>query len=279
MGHQRTLPSVSVPEVERILGILRARTGADFREYRRPMIERRIVHHMSALGCAGAHDYVGVLEAEPRELQRLSRRFTINVSRFFRNVEVFEALQADVLPALLRRAGGQPLRCWSAGTASGQEAWSLALLLEELEAPRASVLGTDLDPAALDHAARGCYAEADLAEAPAAWTARHLRPGPRGFAVSPALRRRVRFLRHDLTAGTAPAHVRFHLVSCRNVLIYFAPALQRRVLRLLVDALEPGGVLCLGEAEWPDDETLARLKPIDRGARLFARIPEKGSCP
>lgn len=276
VGHPRTLPSVGLHDIERILALVHARTGADFREYRRPMIERRIVHRMSALGCAGANEYVGVLEAEPQEVTRLSRRFTIDVSRFFRNAGVFDVLRGDVLPALLGRAGGQPLRCWSAGTASGQEAWSLAILLEELAAPRASVLGTDLDPAALRNAARGWYSEADLVEAPPAWTERHLEPGPRGFAVSPALRRRVRFLRHDLMGGTAPVPVRFHLVSCRNVLIYFAPALQRRVLRLLVDALEPGGVLCLGEAEWPDEETLARLTTIDRGAKLFARIPEKG---
>ncbi len=279
MGHPRTLPSVALHDVERILGLVHARTGADFREYRRPMIERRIVHRMSALGCARANEYVGVLEAEPQEVERLSRRFSINVSRFFRNVAVFERLRAEVLPELLRRAGGQPLRCWSAGTASGQEAWSLAILLEELGAPRASVLGTDLDPAALAHAARGAYPDAELAEAPSAWRTRHLEAGPRGATVSAALRRRVCFLRHDLTGGTAPAPVRFHLVSCRNVLIYFAPALQRRVLRLLVDALEPGGILCLGEAEWPDEESLARLAVLDRGAKLFARMPERGSCP
>jgi chemotaxis methyl-accepting protein methylase len=277
VGLSRTLPSVASQDVERILGLVHARTGADFREYRRPMIERRILHRMSALGCAGTNEYVGVLEAEPQEVQRLSRRFTINVSRFFRNADVFDRLRSGVLPALLQEAGGQPLRCWSAGTASGQEAWSLAILLEELAAPRASVLGTDLDPVALHHAARGCYADAELAEAPPVWTRRHLQPGPRGVAVSAALRRRVRFLRHDLTGGTAPVPVRFHLVACRNVLIYFSPALQRRVLRLLVDALEPGGVLCLGEAEWPDEETLARLATLDRGAKLFARSLEKGS--
>lgn len=254
---------------------MRAATGTDFAEYRGSMIARRVAHHVARLGCATPREYLERLDAAPAELVRLAERLTVKVSRFWRNAAAFETLRAQVLPEALLRSGGQPLRIWSAGTAGGQEAYSLAIALEELGVARGSVLGTDVDGAALASARGAVYRSADLAELPRELRDRWFTPAEGridAFRVAPGPRGRARFARHDLASGEAPSPLRFHLVCCRNVLIYFSPALRRRVLASLVHALEPGGHLCLGEAEWPDEETLARVAIVDRETRIFSRV-------
>lgn len=275
MGLHRTraapgaLVSVDRSAIDAALDLVREVTGADFREYRQAMLERRIAHHMVALGCAEGAEYLRLLRAHPDEVRLLVGRLTVKVSRFYRNAPAFDLLAAR-LPELARTLQGEPLRAWSAGTAHGQEAYTLAMLLADTGVPHAAVLATDLDETALAAGARGVYRAEDLAEIPPAVRARHLRESSDGAAhVVEALRRRVRFVRHDLAAGGAFSSFRFHLICCRNVLIYFSPPLQHRALRALAGALEPGGYLLLGEAEWPDDETLSRLELLDSSAKLF----------
>lgn len=261
-----------------ILDLVRARAGLDFAGYRPATLLRRIRNRMILLGVRTLPEYLARLRDAPDESDALIERLTIKVSTFFRDAEAFAEVRAAVEAQRRARAG---LRVWSAGCGHGEEPYSLAILLEELGDPadHPSVVATDVDPAALRLAQQGRYGPAAVENVGAERRERFFRTSGGGaLCVDPGLRRRVDFRLHDLASASAPPGGEpFDLVACRNVLIYFAPALQRRVLRLLVDALEPGGVLCLGEAEWPDDETLARLTPVHRGARLFRRAAEKGA--
>jgi chemotaxis protein methyltransferase CheR len=218
--------------------------------------------------------YLERLRADPRETGRLLDRLTIKVSRFYRNAEAVEAV-ARALAAEVARAPRR-LALWSAGCGRGEEPYTLAVLLAELGQPAlpSAIVATDVDPGALESAAAATYGGDALGEVPAPILARHFaRAIPSGagrLRVGDGTRRRVRLERHDLACAERPPRgAPFDLVSCRNTLIYFEPPLQRRAFALLVEALAPGGLLWLGEAEWPAGPAAERFETVDRHARLF----------
>lgn len=261
----------------RILTAVRARRGVDFRGYRAGTLLRRVRSRMIVAGVSSPDAYLERLWTEPGEADALIERFTIKVSRFFRVAACFEALQRAL--AERRAACRGALRLWSAGCGQGEEPYSLAMLLAELGPPPAApdVLATDLDAAALARARLGIYEEAALAEVSPSLRARYLpaEPGRGGgaqhlYRVHPGVRERVAFRVHDLTGSArAPEGERFDLVCCRNVLIYLERPLRARVEALLAGSLLPGGLLCLGEAEWPASAVASRLDVVDRKARIF----------
>jgi chemotaxis protein methyltransferase CheR/two-component system CheB/CheR fusion protein len=265
-----------------LLDLLRERDGLDLSGYRRSSLARRVQNRVIAAGEPSLAAYLERLRADPGETARLLDRITIKVSRFFRNrdavEEVSRALAAEVVRAPRR------LRIWSAGCGRGEEPYTLAIVLAELGQPAdgpAPIVGTDVDPGALAAARTGTYAPAALEEVPAAirarWFAAAGPPAAPRWRVADELRRRVTLERHDLVrAERPPRGGPFDLVVCRNTLIYFDVPLQRRALTLLCGALAPGGLLWLGEAEWPPMPLAARLHPIDRRARLFRIAPEGG---
>lgn len=255
--------------LDEALDIVRNRRGVDFRGYRRATIERRLLNRILSSRAPSPAAYLAGLRASDGETDRLIATLTVKVSRFFRNAPVFEALRDLVQNDLRERFAGQALRVWSAGCGNGEEAYTLAMVLG---ATPGEVWGTDIDGSALAGAAAGCYPEEALRELPPALADEFLeRTEPGTVTVRDHLRRRVRFLRHDLAgAATPPPGPGFHVVCCRNVVIYFDLAVQRRAMQLVVDSLAPGGVLCLGEAEWEGDLAWA-LEPIDRRRKLYRR--------
>lgn len=261
----------------RILGALRDWRGIDFDGYRTTTVLRRVRNRMISARARSMPEYLDRLVRDPREADALLERLTIKVSRFFRDASTFEALRR-ALPALRSERGGR-LQVWSAGCGQGEEAYSLAMLLDAQGAQGSrSVVATDIDPAALAAAARGSYDLSALAEVPAELRERYfvVDAAAGTCRVVPELRGRVELRTHDLAGSTvAPDGRRFDLVCCRNVLIYLGPRLQLAVERLLVESLSPGGLLCLGEAEWPLPEIAARLHVVDRSARLF-RVQDAG---
>lgn len=250
-----------------ILELLRVRAGTDFSRYRPDMIRRRVQNRMMSAGVRTLRAYLEMLERQADETPQLIDRVTIKVSRFYRNAVTFDRLASDVMPRLA--ASRRPVRIWSAGCACGEEAWTLAMLMIEAGLD-GSVLATDIDRRALARADAGVHGEAALAELPAPLRDRHLRSRGQEWEVRDALRERVRFVHHDLTAPTLPEPGAFDLVSCRNVLIYLRKDLQQQVLRRLTASLRPGGYLLLGEAEWPS-VGLAGLRVVSRSARIFER--------
>lgn len=261
------------PIVDAILALVRARTGTDFSHYRAAMIRRRILNRMISAEVSSLEQYLALVRTCEAEIPLLVERLTIKVSRFYRNSATFDMLRTQVIPELAKQRGGRPLRIWSAGCGCGEEAYTLAMLLDEA-ACDGIVAASDIDPAALETARDAVYPQVAAAELPPDLAARYLDPAQArqqaGYRVRDSLRTRVRFSRHDLTsAAPAPGGGAYDLVSCRNVLIYLERSMSARVLCLLRRSVAGGGYLCLGEAEWPADPVAASLDTLDHRTRVF----------
>jgi chemotaxis methyl-accepting protein methylase len=244
--------------------------------YKEKCLRRRIAVRMRAHGVHTYGDYARILDSDAREYERLLDTLTINVTKLFRNWETFEAIGRLVLPALWER-GDAGLRLWSAGCASGEEAYSLAVLLHRHAVTRREthrlgntpVLGTDIDRASLDAAARGVYQEASFADTPAELRRAYF-SATAPYAVRPEVRQLVRFARHDLLRDPPPV-VGAHLITCRNVIIYFDRATQEALFERFHDALVPGGFLVLGKVETLFGPARHRFVSIDARERIFQR--------
>lgn len=253
---------------EAIVSVLCERFGTDFTRYRVATLRRRVLNRMISVRARTFEEYLQLLGADGEEPERLLARVTIKVSRFYRNAQTFDALFKTVLPELLRHADS-PLRILSAGCGNGEEPYTLAMLLEELEAP-GTIDAIDIDPQALAFATQGRYDAAALAELPLALRDRYLVATANGFEVTESLRRRVAFSRRDITEmPPLPGPERYDLVCCRNVLIYFERGIQERSLSALCRSLRTGGYLCLGEAEWPMPTLAAAFQPLPHKTRIF----------
>jgi chemotaxis methyl-accepting protein methylase len=244
--------------------------------YKDRCLRRRIAVRMRARGVHTYRDYARVLDGDAQEYERLLDALTINVTRFFRNPEAWSVLDAKVLAPVMD-AGGAPLRVWSAGCASGEETYTLAILLSRRIAAlgkgarACSVLGTDIDKASLEAAEGGRYGAPALLEMPPALRS-VVFPGAAPFSVPAAVREVVRFARHDLLSD-APVGGPYDLIVCRNVTIYFDRPSQLGLLERFHDALRPGGALMLGKVETLLGPLRARFETVDARERIFRRVP------
>jgi two-component system CheB/CheR fusion protein len=234
---------------------LREQSGIDFRNYKRPTIVRRLRRRMSATSSPTLADYVRYLGEHPEEYQRLVTTFLIKVTEFFRDRDLFDYLRTQAIPELIAEAGrnGNEIRLWSAGCATGEEAYSLALLVADALGDRAPtfsvrVFATDLDSGAIAFARRGVYPASVLSKVPEAMRERYFDRREGGeYEVRKALRLMMVFGEHDI--GQRAPFPRIDMVVCRNVLIYFTTELQTRALQLFAFSVRDGGVLILGKAE------------------------------
>ncbi len=272
--------------------------GIDFTHYKPSTVTRRIERRLQLSRADSVDDYVKRLREEREELDVLYRDLLIGVTRFFRNEEAFALLESQVLPELWQSLPqGAPLRVWVAGCATGEEVYSLAILLFELgqrlgERP-IKIFATDVHRGSLDIATRALYDEQAVAGVSAERLARHFLPRGQSYQVSPELRQMVVFAQHNVIKD-AP-FTRVHLVSCRNMLIYLKPAVQQRVLSLFHFALTLGGVLFMGPSETPgslghDFETVDKhwriyrkasesRVPVDTRPQLLPRSARQPSAP
>lgn len=226
----------------------------DFRPYKTSTILRRIGRRMAVTHNRTMRDYADYLQAHSEEANALVKAFLINVTQFFRDTEAFVYLRNDILPKLIEQARERDLvlRFWTAGCATGEEPYSLAMLLTDLlgaDLPKWSikVFATDLDEAAINFARRGLYSENLLKGIPGEYRDRFFERVDHGYRISKTLRQMVIFGQQDLSRS-AP-FPRIDLVLCRNVLIYFTPELQDYVLNQFAFSLYPHGYLFLGKAE------------------------------
>lgn len=249
--------------------------GVECAHYKDRCVKRRIAVRMKAHGVGSYEEYARVLENKPEEYERLKQSLTINVSRFFRNWPVFEALARDVIPALWDRPAVS-LRAWSAGCAGGEEAYSIAAMFHDhaLRAGDASVtgrvevIGTDVDEETVALAERGVYPESALAETPAEFRERYFERVGSRIAVGPELRGLVKFERRDLLFDPEPDEA-FDLVLCRNVLIYFERPAQEEILERLLRSLRRDGVLVLGRVEGIFGPLRRKLEPVSIRERIY----------
>lgn len=240
--------------LQNFLRQLHDRSGLDFSSYKRPTIQRRLQRRMVATGSTTISAYMRYLNQHPDEYNRLVSTFLIKVTEFFRDREIFAALRTQILPELIAKAQeqGSELRIWSAGCATGEEAYSLAILVadllgDELDQFAVRIFATDLDNDAIMFARRGIYPAASLAGMPPELVARYFQKIDGDYEIQKWIRGQVIFGLHDL--GQRAPFPRIDLVLCRNVLIYFTQELQRRVLQLFAYSLRDHGYLALGKAE------------------------------
>ena len=270
--------------MKKIFVLLRAQTGHDFSQYKPSTIHRRIDRRMAVHQISGVNDYVTYLQQTPAEVEALFRDLLIGVTQFFRDPEVFAALQARTVPQLFEgKPPGATLRVWCAGCSTGEEAYSLAiLLLERMEALKASytvqIFATDIDAQAIATARAGLYPASIAADLTPERLARFFTPEADGSAyrIHKSVRDLLVFSEQDLIKD--PPFSRLDLLSCRNLLIYLNAELQRRVIPLFHYALVPGGTLLLGTSEGVG-EFDALFAALDRKAKLYRRQGEFASQP
>jgi chemotaxis methyl-accepting protein methylase len=261
----------------RLLDKVTAERGFRCGSYKERCLRRRIAVRMRAKGVHTFDDYARVLDDDAHEYDRLLDALTINVTKLFRNWDAWASLAALAVPRLWRESGGA-VRVWSAGTSSGEEAYSLAAVLhrhadslgETARLDGSLVLGTDVDRACLAAAARGTFGEPSFADTPPVLRERYF-PGPAPASASPELRALVAFEQRDLLLDAPPAGP-WHLIVCRNVLIYFDRDTQETLFERFHDALAPGGVLFLGKVETLFGPARQRFAAVDQRERIFRRL-------
>lgn len=221
--------------------------GFNLEGFKERQLERRLGALMHRAGMATLADYLAYLTAHPDRLQALVDGLTINVSEFFRDPPKFDELARDVLPGLLGRF--ERLRVWSAGCSMGAELYSVGILLDELGAlDRCELFGTDMDRHVLERAREGLYPASEVEAVSSERLERYFEPvGGRYRLASEAIRSRCTFQRHNLFQDAFEGG--WHLVLCRNVVIYFNDQSKQRIFRSFFEALEPGGVYFVGRSE------------------------------
>ena len=265
-------------DLEPLLEYLHKNRGFDFTGYKRSSLARRIKKRMQMVEIDQYAGYVDYLEVHPEEFSLLFNTILINVTTFFRDAEAWQYLQTEVLPALIAsRSPETPIRVWSAGCASGEEAYTLAMVFGELLGPdvvcqRLKIYATDLDEDALRQARQASYSEADVESIPAPLLEKYFERVAGRFEFRRDMRRCVIFGRHDLIHD-APIS-RIDLLTCRNTIMYLNAETQSRILLRLHFALREGGVLFLGKAEMLLSHANL-FTPLDLKARVFRRIEKE----
>lgn len=268
-GPEAGVPAIDDPAFGEILQLLREHTGTDFTCYKLPTVARRTLNRMVSVGAETFTDYLHLLRQREGEAARLLEHVTIKVSRFYRHAPTFDVLRRQVLPELARQADGRLIYIWSIGCGCGEEPYTLAMLFAEAGLS-CSIEATDIDPAALQRAAQGYFADAALYELPKGLRDRYLARSDGFHEVSPSLREQVRFSHHDiLSARPPPGGGQFDLVCLRNVLIYLGLEMQELALQAARRAVRRDGYLCIGEAEWVSPALAATLTPLTDDTRIF----------
>jgi two-component system CheB/CheR fusion protein len=269
-------------DFEEVLQYLKESRGFDFTGYKRTSLMRRVRHRMSQIGIEDYGDYIDQLQVNADEFSVLFNTILINVTAFFRDPEAWQYLRDEVIPALLAERGpDDPVRVWSAGCASGEEAYSLAIALAEAMGPerfrqQVKIYATDVDDEALTHARHASYVERDLQSVPPELAAKYFEHQNGRYSFRKDLRRSVIFGRNDLVQD-APIS-RIDLLVCRNTLMYFNQETQARILGRFHFALVPKGVLFLGKAEMLLSHSRI-FDPIDLKRRIFRKTATGSHAP
>jgi chemotaxis methyl-accepting protein methylase len=250
--------------------------GLAIEAYKTKCIRRRIAVRMRACGVHTYGEYHALLDRNPAEYDRLRDALTINVTRFFRNAETWERLATGFLPDLW--SPSKSLRIWSAGCASGEEAYSLVMLAAELAERRGDpaalervrVDATDIDRESLQRAAVARYRAEALLETPGPLRERYFEPIGSEYRVIERIRHRVDVRAFDLSRETHPAGS-YDLIVCRNVVIYFERPMQERLFHSFVETLRPGGLLLLGKVETLFGGARDRFALLDARERIYRR--------
>jgi len=264
------------PDFEALLAYLKESRGFDFTGYKRSSLMRRVSRRMSQVEAADYPEYLDYLQVHPDEFTALFNTILINVTGFFRDTDAWDYLCSQVIaPLVAAKPDGAPIRIWSAGCASGEEAYTLAMALAETIGiddfrERVKIYATDVDEEQLAEARQAAYGEREMQAVPPELVTKYFEPTGNRFTFRKDLRRSVIFGRNDLVQD-APIS-RIDLLTCRNTLMYFNAETQAKILSRFHFALVDGGVLFLGKAEMLLSHG-SLFTPIDLKRRVFRRVP------
>jgi two-component system, chemotaxis family, CheB/CheR fusion protein len=257
-----------------VCGELRMRLGHDFSQYKRSTMLRRVQRRMQVIGATTGEEYLSQLRGKANEADLLFRDLLINVTCFFRDAEAFDVLRREVIPSLLANKGaGDKIRIWAPGCSSGEEAYSLAILMaEQLSRARArpsvQIFATDIDEPMLQKARSASYPQGAVKDVPIELLDRYFFAQDDEFVLTQAIRDMVRVSNHNLIKD--PPFSRVDMVVCRNLLIYLNADLQQRLMPVFHYALRPGGWLFLGSAENIGGRS-DLFEPLEHGSRIYRR--------
>ncbi len=244
--------------------------------YEEKHLRRRVAIRMRALDISSYREYLRLLERSEDERRKLMKVLTVNVTEFFRNPETYDVLQRDVFPELIRMKennGSRVLRLWSAGCASGEEPYSLAILAKEVlgkrEDFRVRIMATDIDNESLNKAKRGVYSRRELAGVRRDYIKKYFERMGESYRVIEELREMVTFERRDLISDRKYRAI--DMILCRNVIIYFSKELKERLFLDFYESLNPGGFLVLGKTENLSGEARKKFKIYNNVERIYRK--------
>jgi chemotaxis protein methyltransferase CheR len=274
---ERPLPcvgsQVADADYATIANILRSTQSFDLDGYKVLTMKRRLAARVRAAGYIDLEAYIALLRQNDSEQKRLLAALSVHVSQFFRNPSAFALLGKEVLPVLFSQArkSRSKMRIWSVGCAYGEEAYTLALICEELlqRGDLLAIIATDLSPDALKVAKKGVFPQERLRAVSPELKDRWFIAEGESYRLSDRIRERVQFFRHDILKEQP--FYRVDLILCRNLLIYFSREQQRQILERLAATLKPGGFLMLGRAETLPPVCRGLFSCIDPAERLYRR--------
>lgn len=281
-AHEEENTPAGADPIREVLAMLRIRLGHDFSNYKRPTIGRRIGRRVQVHDLADVNEYVGYLRGHPEEMQALLSDLLITVTNFFRDQDAYEALEQQVVPQLFaNKTSAEQVRVWVAGCATGEEAYSIAILLREHAArladpPKIQIFATDIDADALA-TARDCrYNETIAADVSPERLRQFFVKEGQNFIVKKELRDSILFAPHNLLRD--PPFLRIDLITCRNLLIYLNRNTQDLLLRILHFALRQGDFLFLGASESAEGAA-SLFAPVDKKNRIYRALPSAARHP
>ena len=241
--------------------------------YKEDYIKRRLLSRMRSTGTTTYDDYLKYLKEHAPELENLRNALTINVTEFFRDGEVYDHIKKEVIPALFH--GRKTIRIWCAGCSTGEEPYSIAMILHDIMAADKTLSGqiyaTDIDEVVLKKAKEGIYPAKSLAKVPEAQIHRHFTKLPDGnYQVKPGLQELIRFRPHDLMSGQ-PISKFLDMITCRNVTIYFTEKQKDELARMFHKALVPGGYYIMGKTEYLGREVEGLFTPVNSLQKIYTK--------
>lgn len=275
------VPADSTLEFESLLDSIKHSRGFDFSGYKRASLRRRLDKRVGEVGCRDYAAYAEYLEVHSGEFALLFNTVLINVTTFFRDAQSWEYLSEEIIPRILAgKTGDDPIRVWSAGCASGQEPYSLAIALAEALGwdafrARVKIYATDIDEDALAQARSAAYSAQEVQSLPGAYLEKYFTREGGFFVFSRDLRRSLIFGRHDLLQDSPIS--RIDLLLCRNTIMYFNAEMQTGILARFHFAVKDSGFLFLGKAEMLFAYT-GLFMPLDLRRRVFAKVTRPGPC-
>ncbi|MBB6130369.1 chemotaxis protein CheB [Mucilaginibacter lappiensis] len=261
-----------------IIDLIKERSPLDFSDYKQPTILRRTKRRASSHNFNTLGKYLNYLKETPLEVDALAKEFLISVTSFFRDPAAFDFIQSKVLPDILEGlAPDEELKMWVAGCATGEEVYSLAILIAEQLTGRLSdtvvkLFATDIDSDALIHAGKGVYSKNISKNMPPERLEKYFLKEGENYRINPVIRKMVIFAKHDLVKN--PPYCNMHLISCRNLLIYMAPVLQKKIFTMMLFGLKKDGYLFLGSSENPMP-IIKNLEVVHKKWKIYKNLETK----